>query len=381
MKNKINLFEPSLFNISKKLLQKCIQRNEISTHSNEIIKKFEKNISNLSGSKHTVAVSSGSVALYLSFKCLGIKLDDLVIMPSYTFIATATSVIHAGGQPWLFDIGKNEITIDLDQVEKALKNETYKKNGVCFHKKTKRRVFAICPVYTLGFLPDLKRIKKISKKYNLKIVGDAACALGSRFKGNKISKYNDAVCYSFNGNKSLTAGGGGAISINNDKLQKNIFLMSTNGKSGDYYHKIAGHNFRITGIHAALGLGQIINFKKIKKLKEKLTKNYIEFFTKNNFKTIYPKNNNIIQWFNFFICKKNQDINKILKYMNKKNIDMKKFWRPLHLQPCIKRKGFVNPQFNTNKIWGKIVILPSSFNLKQKQLKYIQNNLKILFSA
>ena len=129
MKNKINLFEPSLFESSKKFLGDCIKKNEISTHSNQIIKKFEDRISDLSGSKYTVAVNSGSVALYLSFKGLGIKQKEIVIIPSYSFIATATSVIHAGGTPWLFDTENNQLTINLNQVEKALKHHTFKKGG------------------------------------------------------------------------------------------------------------------------------------------------------------------------------------------------------------------------------------------------------------
>lgn len=379
MKNKINLLEPSLFKSSKKLLQDCVEKNEISTHSNNIIEKFEKKISILSGSKYTIAVNSGSVALYLSFKCLGIRPNDLIIMPSYTFIATATSAIHAGGLPWFFDVGKDQLTIDLEQVEKALENETYKRGKFFYHKKTKRKIFAICPVYTLGFLPDLKKIREIGKKYNLKVIADAASALGSKFIKGKLSKYNDAVCYSFNGNKSFTAGGGGAISINSNKFRKDIFLMSSNGKTGDYYHKVIGHNFRITGIHAALGLGQIMNFNKIKSLKEKINKNYLEFFKKNNLKTFYPKNrSNIIQWFNFFMCQHSQDKNKILKHMNKYNINLKNFWRPLHLQPCIE-KSVAQSQKNTNEIWKKIIILPSSNNLKVKELKYIQKRLIELF--
>ena len=378
MKDKINLLEPSLFKSSKKLLQNCVKKNEISTHSSKIIQNFEKKISILSGSRYTVAVNSGSVALYLSFKCLGIRPNDLVIMPSYTFIATATSVIHAGGQPWLFDIAKDQLTLDLNQVEIALKNETYRKGKFFYHKKTKTRIFAICPVYTLGFLPDLKLIKKIAKKYNLKIIADAASALGAKFNKKKLSKYNDSVCYSFNGNKTFTSGGGGAISLNKKKIWENCVLLSTNGKTGNYYYKILGHNFRITGLHAAIGLGQINNFNKIKILRRKINNNYLNFFKKNNLRTFFSqKNTDIIQWFNFYLVKTEQKAIKTINYMKKNKINLAKFWRPLHLQPCM-QGTIIKNQKNTNKIWNKIIILPSSNNLSSKEMKYIEEKLSAI---
>ncbi len=375
MKSSINLFEPSLFNQSKTYLKNCIKKNEISTHSSNIIEKFEKKISTLSGSKYSVGVNSGSVALYLSFKALGIKENDLVIMPSYSFIATATAAIHAGGSPWFVDIEKNYLTLDLNQVAKILQKNTFKKGKYYFHKKTKQRLFAICPVYTLGFLPDLIKIKKIAEKFNLKIIADAACALGAKFKKNELAKYNDAVCYSFNGNKSFTAGGGGAISLNNKKIKDKLFLYSTNGKVGDYLHKYIGHNFRITGLHAALGLGQLSNFSKIKKRRKKIQKQYISFFQKNNLKTFYAKKDtDIIQWFNFFVCKNPKEKEKIIKKMNKFRINLKNFWRPLHLQPCLK-DYLKTDLINTSQVWNKILVLPSSNNIKLKDLKFIKKKL------
>lgn len=381
MVDRINLFEPTLPSISKKLLGECVKKNEISTYSKKIINSFEKEISILSGSKHTVAVNSGSVALYLSFKSLGIKSNDLVIMPSYTFIATGTSVIYAGGKPWLFDINSNQLTIDLKQVELALKNDTYKKGKFYYYKKTHSRIFAICPVYTLGFLPDLVKIKKIARKYNLKIIADAACALGSKYNNKKLSYYNDCVCYSFNGNKSFTSGGGGAISMNNKKIWKNCSLLSTNGKIGNYFHKILGHNFKITGLHAAIGLGQLKNFKKIKTQRNKIKNNYLKFFKNNDLRTFFSQNNSdIIQWFNFYFENTKQKAFKVINFMNKNKIYLSKFWRPLHLQPCIKN-AIVKNQKNTNNLWEKIIILPSSNNLSYRQMNHIKSKLKIFYKT
>ncbi len=369
MKN-INIFEPTIFIESRKKLAESLKDNQISTHSKTIINKFEANISKIDGSKKTVALNSGSTALFLSMKALGIKENDLVIMPSYTFVATANAAVLNKAQPWFFDIEKNSITLDLVQVFKTLLKKTYKKGKFYYHKKTKQRVFAICPVYTLGFIPDLIKIKKISKKFNLKIISDAACALGSKFQNKKIIKYSDAVCYSFNGNKSITSGGGGAVSTNNVNLAKKIQLFSTNYKTGNYFHSNLGFNLRITGIHAALGLGQIKNFKKIENIKSKIYNKYLSFFKKNNFNTFYPqKNTKHIQWLNFLILKNN--IKKHIFLKAKKNkINLNYFWMPMHLQPYLK-KNLKESLANTQFIWKKILVLPSSLHLSKKEFDKI----------
>ena len=304
-------------------------------------------------------------------KCLGIKTNDLVIAPSYTFIATINSIIHSGARPWLFDTKKNELTINLMQIEKALKQNSFKQGKYYYHKKTKQRIFAICPVYTLGHLPDLNKIKKLAKKYNLKIIADAACALGVKYKSQKITKFNDAVCYSFNGNKSITAGGGGAVSLNNKVIYKKIFLMSTNAKINTYDHVFPGHNYRITGLHAAIGLGQLINIKKIQNFKNIISNKYSIFFKKNNLKTIVNKfGNSRIQWLNFILCKK--DIRKSMVLSAKKSrINLNYFWKPMHLQPFLKSSLKEN-MVNTNKMWKKILVLPSSINLSNNEINKVK---------
>jgi perosamine synthetase len=366
MKN-INIFEPTIFIESKKKLVECLKNNEISTHSQKIIDQFENSISNIDGSKKTVALNSGSTALFLSMKALGIKENDLVIMPSYTFVATANAVVANKAKPWFFDIEKNSLTLNLDQVLNTLLKKTFKKGKFYYHKKTKQRVFAICPVYTLGFIPDLIKIKKISKKFNLKIISDAACALGSKYDNKKITKYSDAVCYSFNGNKSITSGGGGAVSSNNVSFAKKIQLLSTNYKTGNYFHSDLGFNLRITGLHAALGLGQIKNFKKIENVKRKINNKYLSFIEENNLKTFYPqKKTRHIQWLNFVVLKKN--IKKsIFLSAQKHKINLNYFWTPMHFQPYLKNNLKENLS-NTQFIWKKILVLPSSLHLSKKEL-------------
>ena len=367
----INILEPNLFFKSKKKLIDTLRKNQISTASKSNIKKFEKKISQLDGSKYVVPTNTGSSALYVGFKAVGVEKNDLIIMPSYTFVATANACLLSGAFPWFFDLEKKKLTIDLDQVENKLKLMSFKKGKFFYHKKTKQRIFAICPVYTLGFLPDLIKVKRIAKKFNLKIIADAACAIGAKYNKKSLALYNDVVCYSFNGNKSLTAGGGGAISTNNKVIYKNSFLLTTNGKSDQYFHKSFGLNLRITGIHAALGYGELNEFKKIQMKKNRLRKKYINTSQINYFETYFlDKNINSMIWLNFLISKKN--IKSIFFKNAKRNkLNLAPFWTPMHLQPFLKNE-LIEKMKNTNFVWKKILVLPSSLNINSNDFKKIE---------
>ena len=378
---KIEILEPTILKSSKKLLSNSLAKNQVSTSSRQIIEKFEKKISVISGSRYVISTNTGSAALYVGLKSLGIKKNDLIIMPSYTFIATPNSCILAGGSPWFFDIEKNSLTLDLKQIEQKLKSETFKSGKYYYHKSTKQRIFAICPVYTLGFLPELSRIKKLAKKYNLKVIADAACAIGANYNKKKLSYYNDAVIYSFNGNKSITSGGGGALCVNKASIKNRACLFVSNGKKGQYFHDSFGLNLKITGLHAALGLGQLIEMKKIFKIKAQLRKKYLTFFNKNNLKTFsLNKKSYSSLWLNFLITKKDISI-KLIKTANNLKINLNYFWMPMHLQPFLKSELKENMR-NTNFLWKKILILPSSLHLNNKNFlaikKFLLKNINFL---
>lgn len=272
---KINLLEPNLFKNEKKYLNQCLKFNEISTYG-RFINKFENKVKKISNSKYCVALTSGSVSLYLSLKAININENDIVILPSYTFAATINSVIHSSATPLLFDIDEKTLCLDLESVENFLLNNTFKRGEYIYEKNSKKRIYCIMPVTTFSIVPDLQKIKKISKKFNLKVIIDAASGLGSKFNGKSMENYSDIVIYSFNGNKSYTSGGGGIVSTNQKKYEKSVRLLSTNSKSKHkpYRYKMPGHNFKITNLHAAIGLGQLENINYINKKKKKF-RNFI----------------------------------------------------------------------------------------------------------
>ena len=151
--NKISLSIPFIDFNEKKLILNSIKNNEISTFGRNVA-VFEKKISRLTGGKFNLALNSGSSALLIAFKSLGLKKDDLVITQSYTFTATTNSIIHSGGIPWLFDIDEENLSIDINKVRESLVKNCFKKGKFYFHKKNKKRIFAICPVFTLSIIQE-----------------------------------------------------------------------------------------------------------------------------------------------------------------------------------------------------------------------------------
>ena len=164
----INILEPFLGEDEKRQVLLSLKKNEISTFG-YFAKEFEKKSKKITNSKFNLAVNSGSVALYLAHKVCNLNSGKIVLAPSYTFVATISSIVHAGATPWLFDISPSSLCINIDQVESFLKNNTFKKNNITYLHKTKEQVSAICVVLTFSLIPDLKKINHLAKKYNLKI--------------------------------------------------------------------------------------------------------------------------------------------------------------------------------------------------------------------
>ena len=372
---KIFMSEPNLKGNEKKYLTNCIKSNFVSSHG-IYLKKFENKIKQYTKSNGAVLTSSGSAALHLALLSLGVKKDEVVIAPSFTFAATINAITLTGAEPWLFDIDLNDWNLNLDQLDNEIKLKTKKdSSGRTVLKKNNKKISALVIVYSFGLLPDMKLLKKILNKHKIPIIADAACSLGAKMNNKPIGKVGaDISIISFNGNKTITTGGGGALISNNLKLLNRARYFGNNARSNpDYTFNEVGFNYRMNNIQAALGLAQIerINFYLKKKkfintyYKKKLNKLNLKFFPeKKNFQSSC--------WFSGLVVNKNPD--KIRTYLNKMNIESRKFWKPMHLQKpylkCLKTS-----MINTNYIWNKIITFPSGTGLTIQNLDKISSTL------
>ncbi|MEM1930948.1 MAG: DegT/DnrJ/EryC1/StrS family aminotransferase [Sulfolobales archaeon] len=222
--------------------------------------EFEKQLARYLGVKHVVAVSNGTAALYLSLKALGVGQGDEVIVPDFTFFATASTALLAGATPVLVDIELETYTIDPDQLRKAVSNKTK----------------VVVPVHLYGHPADMDRVTEIASERQLYIVEDCAQALGAEIRGRKVGSLGHVAAFSFYPTKSITTGEGGAVATDSDDVADLVRLLRNHGQKSRYYHVELGWNMRITDVQAALGLSQLKRLDEMNEKRRRLARVYLE---------------------------------------------------------------------------------------------------------
>jgi len=364
----IKLHEPNLSYKDFGEVKKSIKNNYVSTIGN-VVKKFEKKISILTKSNYVVATVSGSSALHTSVCALNIKKNEEILMPTLNYIASANAALLCNAIPHFIDIEKKTLGIDSTKLENYLKKNTIIKNNSCYNKKTKRKISAIIVLHTFGHPAKIDLIKKISKKYRLYLIEDAAEALGSKYKKKHLGTFGDIGILSFNGNKIITCGGGGAIITNNKSLSKKALHLISNSKLNHkwkYNYDQLGFNYRMPGINAALGVSQLERLNQFIKLKRKIYKKYNKLFydLKNIELFKEPKNSYSNYWLNTLLVK-NKNLKQrdnLIKKLNQKGIAARPVWTLLHKVSYLKKFPKMNLD-NAIKLEKQIINLPSSSQL------------------
>lgn len=362
---------PNISGNERRYLNECIDTEFVSSVG-PFVDRFESQLVSCSGFSHASAVSSGTSALSIAQHVLGVQNNDLVIIPDYTFIATANSVAHNQANPWLMDINSNDLNLNFSlMIQEILSNCTYKKRK-WIHNHTNQELKCIIPVMALGNSISSKDIDAFNEKIGLPIIIDAAGALGTTNAEESIGKLNIlAATISFNGNKTFTSGGGGAVLTNNLKFHKKVKHLSTTARSGfEYIHDKTAFNYRMTNVQAAIGCAQLERFKEFIETK-KLVNNYY----RNNIVSpsiFFPNNKNSSHWLSYFEAKNltKKDIYEMYAFANDRGIHIRPFWVPMHKQPPYK-KSISSALKISKKMYSKIITLPSSTSLEVSDLKYI----------
>lgn len=380
----IPLSVPNLTGNERKYLNQCIDTTFVSSVG-EFVNRIEEMTAEKCGAKYGVASSSGTTGLHLALVGCGVKRDEIVLIPTFTFIATANAVAHCGAVPWLLDISPNSWTMNVSQLKRELEENTFWDNQRLIHKGTGRRVAAIMPVYTLGNVPDMDKIREIAQAYQLPVIADGAAALGAEYKGRKIGDLADLTVISFNGNKTVTAGGGGMIVGNDEILMKRLKHLSTTARvTAEYDHDMIGFNYRMTNIQAAVGCAQLERMEEFVEKKRKIRAFYNQAFDGMEGISRFPVPVDVKSacWFSGIVL--NQDggheVRMLCQELKKKEIEGRTFWKPIHLQ---------NPYENTIRaaslktadgLWKRILTLPCSTNITEDELNYVAVNVKEILS-
>ena len=366
----IPLAIPNISGNEGKYLQDCIDTNFVSTVG-PFVTRLEEDVARAANAKYAVSSCSGTAGLHLALTSVGVSRDDLVILPSFTFIASANAISHCGAQPWLFDVSSESWTLDPEQLKKVLQDEAEKINGRLIHKKTGRRIAAIMPVYTLGQPADMDAINEVAQKYQVPVVADAAAALGCRYKGKNIGSLADLTVFSFNGNKTITAGGGGMVIGDDENLLSLARHLSTTARVGsDYDHDRVGFNYRMTNLQAAVGCAQIERLDEFVSSKIRIDEKYQKAFKGIKGIDFFPKPDwaESACWFTGVLLNNDAEITvpEACEHLRVKGVGSRTFWKPIHLQEPFKTAPKTSMDVS-EYIWGKILTLPCSTQLSENE--------------
>jgi len=361
----IPLCIPNLTGRESEYLQECLTSGFVSSVG-PFVKRFESLVAEAVGVHDAVATCSGTCALHVALVAAGVRPGDLVIAPSFTFIATANAIAACGAIPWLFDVSSDTWCLDSHLLEDTLARETRKVGGGCFHKATGQRIAALTPVFTLGLVPDMARYRAVADYYGLPLVVDAAAALGANRHGASWGGLADMAVVSFNGNKIVTAGGGGAV-VGNDRetLTRVRHLTTTARVDADYNHDAIGFNYRLTNLCAAVGCAQLERLSEFVAAKRRIRDTYhdgLADFASLEFFPEAPEKGNVCWLSGAVLPEGGPLVNTVVQHLATRGIEARAFWKPIHLQQPYLQAPRTSMAV-TEGLWRRVVTLPCSTDL------------------
>lgn len=318
--------EPSIGELEIKNIMQTLKTGWISSQGNYVT-EFENLFKKYLGGGHCIAVSSGTTALQVAISSLGLGRNDEIILPNFTFAATINSIINAGCRPVLVDVEKETWTINLNEIKKKVTSKTK----------------AIMPVHIYGQPYKIDEIKRFAQKKNLFVIEDCAEAVGAIYKKRLVGLDPDVSTFSFFANKTITTGEGGMVVFKDKKIADKARILINHGMSTKkkYYHDYVGHNFRMTNMQAAIGVGQIKRINSLLKLRKKIFQNYDKAFKQFKSVELLPKNNwSTNSYWLYTLIIKNIDESKrdlLIKRLIEKGIECRPGFGPLNLMKPYKR--------------------------------------------
>ena len=364
----VPLHEPVFSKKDYLYMKKCLDSTYVSSVG-KFVNEFESRLAEYTGAKYVVAVINGTSALQVALRVAGVRENDEVLVPSLSFVATANAVSYCGASPLFIDCSEQNLGIDAEALEELLKIIGENSSGELRNRRTGRRLKALVAMHTFGHPCDMERIQKIVKDYKIELVEDAAEALGSFYEGKHTGTFGKLGTLSFNGNKIITTGGGGAILTNELETANKVRHLTQVAKvphSWNYIHDEIGYNYRMPNLNAALGCSQFDNLNYSLESKRKLFQVY-----KKKFKNILGlkifeepprcKSNYWLQ--TILLSEENQDKRDlILKKTNEAGIMTRPAWNLIHtLEPY---KNSPRVPLPVSELLSKSIInLPSSAGL------------------
>ncbi len=359
------LHEPHIFGNEYKYLANCIKENSLSSFG-KYIPRFESIISKFTKSKYCVSCVNGTSALHLSLLTANVSKSDEIIIPSFNYVAAANAVKYIGGSIIFLDINAQTLTIDINKLKDYLKKNTFKHGNYTINKRTNKKIKALIVLHTFGHPAELDELLKISKDFNIKLIEDAAEAIGSQYYGYHVGTFGHTGILSFNGNKTISTGNGGMLLTNSKKIYlyaKKLASISKKKHPWKYDYDELGYNYKLSNINAAIGCAQMENINFILKKKRILFHRYKKIIKKFDYVNILeePKHCKSNYWLQTLIFKNSskKSIEEFLSISHKKNFFARPAWKLLHGLNYLKNSE-IGDLTNSKKMINSVVNIPSS---------------------
>jgi aminotransferase in exopolysaccharide biosynthesis len=359
----IPLHEPHFYELDRKYVLDAIDSTFVSSVG-EYVDRFEQMLAHYLGAKYAVATVNGTAALQVALKLAGVQKADEVITQPLTFVATANAIAHNNARPLFVDVNKETLGLCPEALEKFLDKTAEKKGRATLNKMTGKKIGAILPMHTFGHPCKMQQIMELAHHWNIPVVEDAAEALGSRISTQHCGTFGQLGVFSFNGNKTITCGGGGAIITNDKALAQRAKHLTTTAKVShpwEFVHDEIGYNFRLPNLNAALACAQFEQLEGILEDKRRLANAYALFFSETgggNFFT-EPEGCTSNYWLNTVILSDQTQRDDFLKRTNESGIMTRPAWQ---LMPGLQMYQQCQKDELKNAKWlaKRIVNLPSS---------------------
>ena len=374
------LSAPNIAGNEWKYVKDCLDTGWVSSVG-AYVNQFEKIVADFAGAGYGVAAVNGTNALHIALMLSGVQRGDYVLLPNITFIASANAIKYCDADPILIDVHPRSWQMDLDLLEEFLADHTVVNDEeVLILKKDKRPIRAVMPVHVLGNMCDMERLMFIARRFHLKVVEDATEALGSYFKGRHVGSFGEFGCFSFNGNKIITTGGGGVIVTNDEALAKKAKHLTTQAKCDpfEYIHDEIGYNYRLVNVLAAIGVAQmeqLPGFIKRKKEIDAFYKNALSSVGDIRFQEV-PEGVDPNCWLFTFQTEKQKQV---LKHLNENEMQSRPFWMPMNQLRMFQNDLYIRREDHSNAVYRSCLSIPCSTNLKDEEAERVVRFIKDLF--
>ena len=358
----IPLHEPRFSGNEKKYLVECIDSTFVSSVG-KFVDEFEDKIANYTDAKYAIATSNGTSALHISLLLANVEQDDEIITQPLTFVAICNAISYCGAKPIFIDVDKDTMGLSPSSLKEFLKNNTKVKNNQCINKKTGKVIRVCLPMHTFGHPCRIDEIKEICDNHHVFLIEDAAESVGSKYKGRHTGTFGQVGVMSFNGNKIITAGGGGCIVTNDKALAKKAKHLTTTAKvphKWNFNHDMVGYNYRMPNLNAALLVAQLENLDNFISSKRKLANMYEAFFNSADYVFVKePMDSKSNYWLNSILLKNKQQRDDFLDETNSSGIMTRPIWTLMNKLPMFECAQCGNL---TNSEWleDRVVNIPSS---------------------